>query len=266
MRAAREHVLSDDTAHLLEFLQRQKPAQTRVVILLDNAGYELVADLALLGLDTALMRYVAIAVSRVDQKRTWGTLQIGLGIPILLSMIASVGVFALAYPVAEHVFHDIALAPLLQELHFLRNYEGVIRVEPLAHFPVERDLVTVIDDFMDKLKRVRPYIIPKQAKAVADGEYLQTPAELKKFKQYSMCINCMLCYAACPEYGPMPLATNINQESISPRTAGVLGGRKRPVFSARYRRMALLSNTVTSPSTIAGTLAFGLIARYSGLC
>ena len=105
---------------------------------------------------------------------------------------------------------------------FIRNYKGVIRVEPLAHFPIERDLVTVIDDFMDKLKRVRPYIIPKQAKAVADGEYLQTPAELKKFKQYSMCINCMLCYAACPEYGLIPkyvgpaaiaLAHRYNQDS-----------------------------------------------------
>ena len=74
----------------------------------------LVADLALLGLDTALMRYVAIAVSRSDQKRTWGTLQIGLGIPLLLSIIASVGVFALSYPVAEQIFHDISLAPLLQ--------------------------------------------------------------------------------------------------------------------------------------------------------
>jgi len=87
---------------------------------------------------------------------------------------------------------------------FLRDYREVIRVEPLAHFPIERDLVTVIDDFMDKLKRVRPYIIPKQVKAVSDGEYLQTPAELNKFKQYSMCINCMLCYAACPEYGLIP--------------------------------------------------------------
>lgn len=74
----------------------------------------LVADLALLGLDTALMRYVAIAVGRSDQKRTWGTLQIGLGIPLLLSMIASVGVFALSYPVAQEIFHDIRLAPLLQ--------------------------------------------------------------------------------------------------------------------------------------------------------
>jgi len=84
---------------------------------------------------------------------------------------------------------------------FLRNYTGVIRVEPLAHFPIERDLVTVIDDFMDKLKRVRPYLIPKEEKSLAAGEYRQTPAELKKYKQYTQCINCMLCYAACPEYG-----------------------------------------------------------------
>jgi fumarate reductase iron-sulfur subunit len=38
----------------------------------------------------------------------------------------------------------------------------VIRVEPLAHFPVERDLVTAPDDFMEKLKRVKPYVIPKE--------------------------------------------------------------------------------------------------------
>ena len=47
---------------------------------------------------------------------------------------------------------------------FLRNYEGVIRVEPLAHFPIERDLVTVIDDFVTKLKRVKPYLIPARDK------------------------------------------------------------------------------------------------------
>jgi fumarate reductase iron-sulfur subunit len=80
----------------------------------------------------------------------------------------------------------------------------VIRVEPLAHFPIERDLVTVIDDFMAKLARVRPYLMPKDARAIEAGEYRQTPAELKRFKQYSMCINCMLCYAACPEYALIP--------------------------------------------------------------
>ena len=105
---------------------------------------------------------------------------------------------------------------------FLRNYTGVIRVEPLAHFPIERDLVTVIDDFMDKLKRVRPYLIPKEEKSLEAGEYRQTPAQLKKYKQYTQCIKGMLCYAACPEYGLIPqfigpaaitLAHRYNQDS-----------------------------------------------------
>ena len=31
-----------------------------------------------------------------------------------------------------------------------------------------------------------------------EGPLRQSPAELEDFKQFSMCINCMLCYAACP--------------------------------------------------------------------
>ena len=112
--------------------------------------------------------------------------------------------------------------PKLACKSFLRDYDGVIRVEPLQHFPIERDLVTVIEDFVAKLARVKPYLIPKDGKGVAQGEYLQTPAELKKFKQYTLCINCMLCYAACPEYGLIPkfigpaaisLAHRYNQDS-----------------------------------------------------
>jgi fumarate reductase iron-sulfur subunit len=87
---------------------------------------------------------------------------------------------------------------------FLRDYTGVIRVEPLANFPIERDLVTVADDFMAKLKRVKPYLIPKEKKDISQGEYKQTPAQLMKYRQYSMCINCMLCYAACPQFGLNP--------------------------------------------------------------
>ncbi|MFZ0256978.1 MAG: succinate dehydrogenase/fumarate reductase iron-sulfur subunit [Gammaproteobacteria bacterium] len=94
--------------------------------------------------------------------------------------------------------------PTLSCKAFLRDYSDHIRVEPLVHFPIERDLVTVIDDFMEKLTRVKPYLIPKEAKTIAEGEYRQSPAELKRFKQYTLCINCMLCYAACPEYGLIP--------------------------------------------------------------
>jgi len=84
---------------------------------------------------------------------------------------------------------------------FLRDYGDSIRVEPLQNFPIERDLVVVMDDFIEKLNSVKPYVIPKAEKAVSDGEYLQSPAELKAFKQFSMCINCLLCYSACPQYG-----------------------------------------------------------------
>lgn len=84
---------------------------------------------------------------------------------------------------------------------FLRDYKGKIRVEPLANFPIERDLVVVQDDFMEKLESVKPYIVAKEEKPVEQGEYLQTPAQLKAYKQYSMCINCLLCYSACPQYG-----------------------------------------------------------------
>jgi fumarate reductase iron-sulfur subunit len=88
---------------------------------------------------------------------------------------------------------------------FLRDYPGVIRVEPLANFPIERDLVTVADDFIDKLRSVRPWLVPKAPPPVPDAEYRQTPAQLMKYRQFSMCINCMLCYAACPEVALQPL-------------------------------------------------------------
>jgi fumarate reductase iron-sulfur subunit len=92
--------------------------------------------------------------------------------------------------------------PSLACRSFLRDYlPGPLRVEALAHFPIERDLVVDADDFMTKLARIKPYIIPKEVKALSAGEYLQTPAELERFEQFSHCINCMLCYAACPQYG-----------------------------------------------------------------
>jgi fumarate reductase iron-sulfur subunit len=77
---------------------------------------------------------------------------------------------------------------------------GPIRVEPLRGFPVIRDLVGDLTDFVEKLQAVKAWVVRKDEKPLEDGEYLQTPAELADYKQYSMCINCMLCYSACPIY------------------------------------------------------------------
>lgn len=95
--------------------------------------------------------------------------------------------------------------PKLTCAAFLKDYmPGPIRVEPLSNFPVVRDLVVNINDFMHKMKEMKTWLIPKEKKSVREGEYIQTPEQLAQYKQYSMCINCMLCYAACPVYGLEP--------------------------------------------------------------
>ena len=88
---------------------------------------------------------------------------------------------------------------------FLRDFApGPVRVEALAHFPIERDLVVDAEDFITKLAKIKPWIEPKQPRAVEEGAYLQTPEELERYESFSHCINCMLCYAACPQYGLDP--------------------------------------------------------------
>jgi len=95
--------------------------------------------------------------------------------------------------------------PKLTCATFLADYApGPIRVEPLRNFPIVRDLVVDIGDFMRKLVRVKPWLVRDAEKPISEGEYRQTPDELDEYKQFSMCINCMLCYAACPIYGLDP--------------------------------------------------------------
>jgi fumarate reductase iron-sulfur subunit len=97
--------------------------------------------------------------------------------------------------------------PKLSCATFLSSYAGngnKIRVEPLRYFPIVRDLVTELSDFLGKLKKVKPWLIPKQELPLSAGEFLQTPEQLEDYRQFSMCINCTLCYSACPVVGLDP--------------------------------------------------------------
>ena len=95
--------------------------------------------------------------------------------------------------------------PKLTCATFVSEYApGPVRIEPLRYFPIIRDLTTDMTDFMEKLKSVKPWIIRQDEKPISEGEYLQSPEELDRYKQFSMCINCMLCYSACPVYGLDP--------------------------------------------------------------
>ena len=73
--------------------------------------------------------------------------------------------------------------PRLTCATFLDDYRpGPIRIEPLRNFPVIRDLVVEIGDFMRKLPEVKPWLIRDEDAAIPAGELLQTPAEMDDYK------------------------------------------------------------------------------------
>jgi fumarate reductase iron-sulfur subunit len=126
--------------------------------------------------------------------------------------------------------------PKLTCATFLADYApGPVRVEPLSSFPILRDLIIEMSDFLRKLSVVKPWIVRKEDKPLAEGEYLQTPQELDDYKQFSMCINCMLCYAACPIYaldpkfiGPAAIAL-AQRYNLDSRDQGA--GERREILS-----------------------------------
>lgn len=91
---------------------------------------------------------------------------------------------------------------------FLRDYPDEIRIEPLAHFPVQRDLVVDMALFLEHLAAVKPYLIEQDPVQTFDpGQaqpHVQTPEQLARYRQFANCINCGLCYSACPQFGLNP--------------------------------------------------------------
>jgi fumarate reductase iron-sulfur subunit len=96
--------------------------------------------------------------------------------------------------------------PKLGCKEFLRNYvtgqnKAELTIEPLAHFTVERDLMVNMDEFLHHLEAVQPFLMGDTSATIVNK---QTPAQLAKYKQFSNCINCGLCYSACPQFGLNP--------------------------------------------------------------
>jgi O-antigen/teichoic acid export membrane protein len=72
------------------------------------------AGISLLGLDDAMVRYVAILSGRRDHRGLWGTLQIGLGVSTAAALLLGTCLFIAAGPVAEGLFHEPRLTPVLR--------------------------------------------------------------------------------------------------------------------------------------------------------
>jgi fumarate reductase iron-sulfur subunit len=76
-----------------------------------------------------------------------------------------------------------------------------IEVDPMRNMPILKDLITDIDDPMDKMRAVAPYLDRMDKDGPEDGPGKQSKKQLERIKKTSQCVKCMLCYSACPVYG-----------------------------------------------------------------
>ncbi len=73
---------------------------------------------------------------------------------------------------------------------------ATIRIEPLRHFPVVKDLVVDQTTFFEKYRSVKPFLINDEA--VKGKERIQSQKERDAFDDATNCILCSACYSACP--------------------------------------------------------------------
>jgi len=79
------------------------------------------------------------------------------------------------------------------------SIKGIVVVEPLKGFPVLRDLVVDNDAFLEKVHRVRPWLITHSAPPT-DKERLQSPEDRKLLDGTWECILCAACTSSCPAF------------------------------------------------------------------
>lgn len=83
----------------------------------------------------------------------------------------------------------------------------VVSVAPLPNYPNVKDLVPNLEPLIEKHAAIKPFVIHPNSPEIEEptGEFLQTPEEREAFSQFTYCIKCGLCLAACPTVATDPL-------------------------------------------------------------
>ena len=76
---------------------------------------------------------------------------------------------------------------------------GEVRIYPLPHMPVIKDLVPDLTNFYAQYASVSPWLRTRTP-APADRERLQSKDEQEKINEPAACILCACCSTACPSY------------------------------------------------------------------
>ncbi|HET7587228.1 MAG TPA: succinate dehydrogenase iron-sulfur subunit [Gammaproteobacteria bacterium] len=81
----------------------------------------------------------------------------------------------------------------------IEDCKGEVKVYPLPHMPVIKDLVPDLDRFYAQYASIQPWI-KTQTPPPADSEQLQSPEDRDKLNGLYECILCACCSTACPSY------------------------------------------------------------------
>ena len=73
-----------------------------------------------------------------------------------------------------------------------------VTLEPLANLPMLKDLVADMGPFYDKIRAIVPWLAADPEKRAPLREYLVDAARSTKLSQFAACIQCGVCYSACP--------------------------------------------------------------------
>ena len=81
----------------------------------------------------------------------------------------------------------------------IADVKGDVKIYPLPHMPVIKDLVTNLKNLYKQLKSIRPWLI-KQSRNESSEENIQSRNEREKLDGLYECILCACCSTSCPSY------------------------------------------------------------------
>ncbi|MBM4271397.1 MAG: succinate dehydrogenase iron-sulfur subunit [Deltaproteobacteria bacterium] len=154
-----------------------------------------------------------------------------------------------------------------------------LTLAPLPNFNLIRDLVPDLVPMFGVIKGLQPYIQRNDVEEMENPtmEYFQTPHQLEEYLQFSYCIKCGSCMAACPtmatdkEYlGPAPLTQAYRYNTDSRDDAGDarrdLVAASHGIFNCHYAgECSNVCPKGVDPARAIQLMKKDLVLRYFGL-
>ncbi|MCE3254743.1 MAG: succinate dehydrogenase iron-sulfur subunit [Rickettsiaceae bacterium] len=149
----------------------------------------------------------------------------------------------------------------------ISDCKDVIKIYPLPHMPVIKDLVSDLTLFYEQYKSVKPWLHTADSKP--EKERLQSPEDREKLDGLYECILCACCSTSCPSYwwngdkylGPAALlqAYRFIADSRDDATAERLDDLEDPF--KLYRCHTIMNCTNTCPKGLNPAKAIGKIKQ-----